>query len=273
LRHPACAFGNAGPPRHLVVVHLGGRACGERSAANGQSGLNLPETISIVPANTPADLGTTAGDAVYLSLAPEVVSRTARRGGLSEPSSVRLLARRAVHDPVIWRIGLDLLQEVEHPGWGGPVAIASLTDLLATHLLRRHSTASSATLPIGDRGTRLLPAVVARIDADLAGDLSVPVLAAVGISPDHFARLFRRASGVTPHDFIVRRRVERARDLLRAGGRSIAEVAHDVGFADQSHLTRHFGRLLGTTPARFLREHGILQRPRSFLQDLPRGAA
>jgi AraC family transcriptional regulator len=73
---------------------------------------------------------------------------------------------------------------------------------------------------------------------------------AVHLSPFHVARLFKQALGVSPHQYLIQVRVNSARSLLSAGSgeRSLAEVASAVGFADQSHLTRHFKRLLGVTP-------------------------
>jgi AraC family transcriptional regulator len=67
----------------------------------------------------------------------------------------------------------------------------------------------------------------------------------------HFARLFRASTGVPPHEFVIRARVDRARDLLRGvcGDRSVAEVAREVGFCSSSHMTRHFVRLVGVTPS------------------------
>jgi AraC-like DNA-binding protein len=72
----------------------------------------------------------------------------------------------------------------------------------------------------------------------------------VGASPTHLVRAFTRRFGLPPHAYVVARRVEAARRLLLAG-RPPAEVAADVGFHDQAHLTRHFRRHVGTTPGRF----------------------
>jgi AraC family transcriptional regulator len=77
------------------------------------------------------------------------------------------------------------------------------------------------------------------------------VAAEVGLSPHHFSRQFREAVGVPPHAHLIARRVERAKVLLAQTDLPIVQVALAVGFAHQSHLTRHFGRLVGTTPARF----------------------
>lgn len=87
------------------------------------------------------------------------------------------------------------------------------------------------------------------IDAHLAEDITVAELAQVaGLSTAHFAVLFRNSFGEPPHRYIVRLRVERARDLLMAGV-DPAHAAVAVGFYDHSHLARHLRRLLGTSPS------------------------
>jgi AraC family transcriptional regulator len=70
------------------------------------------------------------------------------------------------------------------------------------------------------------------------------------MSPFHMTRVFKRAMGVAPYQYLLQVRVTQARSLISAGGdgRSLAEIATAVGFADQSHLTRHFKRILGITP-------------------------
>jgi AraC-like DNA-binding protein len=92
------------------------------------------------------------------------------------------------------------------------------------------------------------------IEQNYASDLTVSdIAAAVHVSPFHIARLFRRVLGVSPHQYLIQVRVNSARSLLTAGSgqRSLAEIAAAVGFADQSHLTRHFKRATGVTPSQF----------------------
>ncbi len=92
------------------------------------------------------------------------------------------------------------------------------------------------------------------IEAHLDRNLALAELAAVaGRSPRHFARLFRAASGLSPHQYVVRRRVERAKLLLTTTDLALARIAVDVGFADPSHLAAHFRRLVGVSPARYRR--------------------
>ena len=72
------------------------------------------------------------------------------------------------------------------------------------------------------------------------------------LSRYHFARQFKAATGLPPHQYVIMRRVERAKELLQAGtALSLAEVAAHVGFSDQSHFSQHFKRLVGVTPGQF----------------------
>jgi AraC family transcriptional regulator len=76
--------------------------------------------------------------------------------------------------------------------------------------------------------------------------------ALVQISPHYFSQLFKQSTGTTPHKFVISCRVERAKELLLQGQLTIAEVAFIVGFANQSHLNRHFKKILNVTPRQFL---------------------
>ena len=74
----------------------------------------------------------------------------------------------------------------------------------------------------------------------------------VGLNSYHFARQFKAATGLPPHQYAILRRVERAKQLLQGGDDfSLAEVAAHVGFADQSQFSRHFKRIVGVTPGQF----------------------
>ena len=94
-------------------------------------------------------------------------------------------------------------------------------------------------------------ALRAYIDINLAEKLPLTALGSlVGLSQGEFSRRFKATFGQTPHQYVIERRVDRAKELL-AGGMPPARVAEAVGFADQSHLIRHFKRIVGVTPGKF----------------------
>jgi AraC family transcriptional regulator len=112
-------------------------------------------------------------------------------------------------------------------------------------------------------GTRALAAVIGYIDAHLEEPVRLSELARLtNVSRFHFCRLFRRSTGLSPMAYLERSRVERAQRLIGQGRLSLAEIALEVGFADQSHFTRRFQRHSGCTPGAFAREHSAKRLPR-----------
>lgn len=75
----------------------------------------------------------------------------------------------------------------------------------------------------------------------------------VQISPHYFSQLFKQTTGTTPHQYVIRCRIERAKYLMQQNKLPLAEIATQVGFTDQSHLHRHFKRLVGVTPKTYQR--------------------
>jgi AraC family transcriptional regulator len=96
--------------------------------------------------------------------------------------------------------------------------------------------------------------VVRHIDANLTEKIAIPALAALTrLSPGHFARAFRATVGETPYAYVIRRRIERAQELIRSTDKPLAEISLDCGLADQAHMTRLFRRALGVTPGAWRR--------------------
>ncbi len=90
------------------------------------------------------------------------------------------------------------------------------------------------------------------VEANLSDSIDLTTLAAIaGLSMHHFAREFKQSAGIAPHHYIIKKRIERAQDMLARTELSLSEVAYAVGFSDQSHLARHFRQMLGTTPGQF----------------------
>jgi AraC-like DNA-binding protein len=92
------------------------------------------------------------------------------------------------------------------------------------------------------------------MDGNLAGSIRCGDLARVTrLSVSHFMRAFRESFGAPPHTYLMRRRMERAQDLMLSTETTIGQIALDCGFADQSHLTRLFHKIVGESPAAWRR--------------------
>jgi len=99
--------------------------------------------------------------------------------------------------------------------------------------------------------------IKAHVEDNLGGNVSVTELAdTVHLGPSHFRRAFKKSLGVSPHAFVVERRVRRAQQLMLGTDQPLSEIALQVGFADQAHLTTRFHRLVGKTPGVWRRERG-----------------
>ena len=121
---------------------------------------------------------------------------------------------------------------------------------------------SQPAAPVGDHTTRggmafgSLRRTREHIERELAHKISLRELAGIaGLSAGHFCRAFKQSVGMSPHRYLLQRRIAAAADLIRTTDRSLAEVALNVGFADQSHFTRVFARESGETPSAFRRKY------------------
>jgi transcriptional regulator of acetoin/glycerol metabolism/AraC-like DNA-binding protein len=117
------------------------------------------------------------------------------------------------------------------------------------------ATLSRRAAPSPARGG-LPPGAMRRVrehaEAHLSESMDLAELAAIaGLSVYHFARAFKQTAGVTPHQYLVHRRIERAQEMLARSELPLSEIALAAGFSDQSHLARHFRQTLGVTPGQF----------------------
>ena len=243
-------------PEHLVLVSLS-RCQGELRTASGfRACAPLRGGVCVIPSGQPFSTrlgGDTECLAIYLD--PAVVARAAAEA--DAPGGVEVIEKSSQSDPVVSRVGLALLAELESGAPGGRLYAESLANILAVHLLRHYAAAGVAERRFagGLSGARLRR-VLDFVGDNYERDLSLSELAGVaGTSTFHFAREFKRATGTTPHQHLIRFRVERAKALLAAGDLPLAEVGLRSGFSHQSHFTRLFRRLTGTTPHSYRLTH------------------
>jgi AraC family transcriptional regulator len=157
-------------------------------------------------------------------------------------------------DVLIQGIFCALREELESDKIGGYLLIDSIKTTLAIHLLRNYCTTQPKLSSYADGlSTLKLQQVREYINEHLDRDIKLSEIAAIAqMSQYHFLRLFKQSMGVTPHQYILQCRIDKAKYLLRHSQLSIADIAVRVGFCDQSHLTRYFKRIVGVTPKQLL---------------------
>lgn len=193
---------------------------------------------------------------LHLYLHQSLIFRVAGEVFDQDAARVLFVAQAGFRDPLLVQLGRTLEQELHHPTPMSAIYAERVTQLLAVHLLRHYTVAGT---PVHESGGGLTSRQVQRVhdfvQAHLAeADLLVAQLAqAVDLSPYHFARMFRQATGESPHQFVLSQRLERAQYLLRTTETSIADVALASGFATQSYLTTVFKRRFGLTPRAYRR--------------------
>lgn len=173
---------------------------------------------------------------------------------LCSATRVELVSQLKFSDPLIEQMGVALLAELKSDGIGSRLYAESIATTLAVHLLRRYSAQPKTIRDYTDGLPKYkLQQAIDYINQYLDQDVTLHAIATtVQVSPYHFSRLFKQSTGLTPHQYVIQCRVERAKQLLLQGELTIAEVAYSVGFANQSHLNRHFKRLFGVTPKAIL---------------------
>ena len=220
-----------------------------------------PGTASLVPAGAPSywqwdyvEDGSPCD--FHLHFEPAFVRRVAVAALEELPRDAEFRAELCFAEPEIHTLGLALLRAVEDRGARGVLYAESLAVALVSALL-------SLQRPWRDRARRAargeisvveIRRVCDFIEGSLDAELHLEDLATlVGLGPDRFARVFRSTVGESPYQFVLGRRIERARQLLRATTRPLAEIALSLGFADQAHFATTFRRRTGHTPSAFRR--------------------
>lgn len=183
----------------------------------------------------------------YRSMYPSVESMTRLRaefpGGCGAPAFDRAVVRDKPLEAMFLRFWSALGDDA------APLRRQTLHTELGAQLIRRHASAGTPR-PVGSE-RRVVRTIKDYLAQNYAHAVSLDDLSRLsGLSPFHLLRAFRKEAGLPPHEFLVAVRVERAKHLLRRRV-PIARVAHEVGFADQSHFTRVFKRIVGVTPGRY----------------------
>ena len=241
---------------HVISMHAGTPVqawC--RCEGLSQRRLQTSGDIDIVPAGA-SGVWTDKQSAtiLLLRLEPALLQAAARDLDVN-PDRTALAPRMQLRDPRIEHLAWALKAEREAGYAGGRLYAESLGTALAAHLLRAYALPAGArTMDSRGLPPRKLKQVLEFLEANLERNPGLAELSAVaGFGISHFKVLFRRSTGMPPHQYLLRRRVERARQLLQQGRLSASQIALETGFAHQSHMARCMRRLLGVSPSAVVR--------------------
>ena len=193
-------------------------------------------------------------ETVTVSLDPRFVADVASDGLPAD--RIEFATQRAVFDWTVARYAEAFCSELESASSNGLLYAETLTIGFALHLLSNYAVAKpKIPLPRGKLNPIQLLRVVDFILSHLDTDVSLLTLAEqANVSPFHFARQFRDTVRLTPHQFVLRQRIQKSINLIRIGKLPLAQIAVEAGFYDQAQFTRAFRRVTGTTPAQYSRD-------------------
>lgn len=173
----------------------------------------------------------------------------------SKIGELRYRAGVGTDDEVVRNLGSSMLAALSAPGQASRLFVDHVTFALAAHVAQTYGgLRGQSQRPKGGLAGWQEKRACAMLDANLSGELSLRDIAhECGLSTGHFSRAFRQSTGMTPHYWLLRRRVDVAKSMMFDSHQSLLDISLAAGFADQSHFTRVFSKMVGVSPGAWRR--------------------
>lgn len=253
------------PVPHYCIAYCTNRAAQVTRVIDSESRTDSvelrPRHFGVVPADRPSSWRLKgAPDIQLVYLRRNMVDRLAEEHFGFDSSRLDLLPKLGFSDGLLEQLALALLDTARHDATNPSDGIYAdhLVRMITMHLIRYHSTRAAVTPrreAVADSTRARMDHVRDLIESALGEDLALERLAAeAGIAAHAFAAAFTRTFGVPPYRYVIQRRVERAKVLLRHTDMPVAGIAYETGFASQSHLATTFKRSVGVTPGAYRRQ-------------------
>ncbi|MCA1631461.1 MAG: helix-turn-helix transcriptional regulator, partial [Acidobacteria bacterium] len=239
-------------PAYGVLLLLDGALRWRAGARAGE--LSAPSALLSAPGDSVEASGARA-ETISLSIAPAYVLDCALRARLTRDDALIAFTRADVRDERLARLARDIAEELRDAEKGQELVVTALVEQLVVRLLRRHANVRRAeALELTRAGLidRRVRRAVELMHAHMERELPLEELASAAyLSPFHFARLFKKVTGASPHAYLAALRIERAKSLLATTEHSITGVATRVGYSSSSHFSKAFRQSTGLTPRAF----------------------
>ncbi|MEM8750797.1 MAG: AraC family transcriptional regulator [Pseudomonadota bacterium] len=244
---------------HVMVVQTGG-ALGVERYKNGrlEKKITRLKTTTIAPADqVSAWRVDDQVEVLHFYIDDHVLRGIAEQEFNVDGSTVEILDTTGADDDFMRRLAPVVLSEIQSKSPHSRLMLDSFDTIVACHLLRNYSNIgdrviSSIQTTEADREKHTMAKARAYISERLSESFGMADVARhVGLTEFHFSRCFKKASGVSPHQYLLDRRISKARDLLANSDEPLSGVAYDCGFSSQSHFTSAFGKKMGVTPGEF----------------------
>jgi AraC family transcriptional regulator len=196
-------------------------------------------------------------EVLLFAIEPNNLRQTAAENEFLNCNQLELMNIAIRNDQVLLKLGMMFQKEMQNKGLGSQLYLDSLANLLEIHLIRHYTTTVPGKIRFypGGLSYKSLEQVLEYIHFHLDRSIQLSDLATIAdISQYHFIRMFQHSTGMTPHQYLLRQRIERAKQLLK-NKQTISEVAYQCGFSSQSHFGYHFKKALGISPKQFQKQY------------------
>lgn len=239
-------------PDPIFTVHIAGKSDVKTWESNAWSELSSsPGCATVVPFGMPTRwLVDGELDVVTLSIS------TLQLKAAAFPDQFKRM-RFAFADPLGVALSRQVLAELYAPAAPERDAyVTALVNALKAHILRGSTTAGTSDIPTAGFSAYRLHQIIKVVLDHPEGIYTLQDMADdAGVTPSHFCRVFRKATGVSPHQYVMKAKLDRAKQMLAQSPMQLSTMAECLGFASQSHFTRAFRQFTGKTPSEFRREH------------------
>lgn len=252
---------HAPSPHLLIGLTVGGSGL----AIKKLNGISIHKTVSankfiIIPPHSNFDVSVDNSiEIIYLYIHQRIVDEITKVLYGNGVDPVEIAPHISFFDPLLERLIVEVCHSARIKRSSSAGYADHLIRAIVAHIVENHSavsTSAQAQKAIKGLPPRKLNLVIEFIDRNLSKPLSLEDIASISdLSPSHFTRLFRSSTGLTPHQYLLRRRIDTAQRLLIESEMSISEVAFECGFADQVHFTQAFRRFAGKAPGAFRKAH------------------